>query len=58
MLPCEITDLAGLGLGCVARGLLATLVRVQVGKGTGAIAVGGHGGVVDVVDFSGVVNTA
>ena len=48
---CKITDLACLGLGGVARGFFAALVGVQVGEGAGAVAVGGNGGVVDVVDW-------
>lgn len=46
----EVADLAGLRLGGVAGGLFAALVGVEVGARRGAVAVGGDGLVVDVVD--------
>ena len=50
VLACEIADLAGEGGDGVARRNLAALEGIQVPKGTGAVAVGGDGLVVDVVD--------
>lgn len=49
MLASKITNLAGLGLGSVARGDLATTVRVEVSLGTSAVTVGRDGLVVNVV---------
>lgn len=45
----KVTNLAGLRRSSGARGGLSTLIRVQVGLGSGAVAVGGDGLVVDVV---------
>ena len=46
----EITDLTLLGLRDLAWRGFATDGRVKVGEGAGAVAVGGDGLVVDVVD--------
>lgn len=49
MLASQVANLAGLGREGVAGGLGATLVGVEVSERAGAVAVGGDGGVVDVV---------
>lgn len=49
VLAAQVTHLAGLGLGVVARGYLAADVGVQMGEGAGAGAGGGDRLVVDVV---------
>lgn len=46
----KVADLACLGLGRITRRNLAAHVGVQVGEGAGAVAVGRHGLVMDVVD--------
>jgi len=47
----EVADLAALlALGQVARGLLTTVLRVQMGSGTRAVSVGGHRRLVHMVD--------
>lgn len=46
----KVANLAGLGGGGVAGGALAALEGVEVAQSIGAVAVGGHGLVVDVVD--------
>jgi hypothetical protein len=40
VLAAQVTNLAGLGLGRIARRSLATQVRVEVSAGTSAVAVG------------------
>lgn len=47
----EVTRLAGLGGGGIARGCFAAGGGVEVGEGAGAVAVGGDGFGVDVVDY-------
>ena len=49
-LPCEVADLALFRLRRVARRGFTADSGVEVGKGTGAVAVGGDGLVVDVVN--------
>lgn len=46
----EVAGLAGLGAGGVAEGDFAAVGGVEVGEGGGAVAVGGDGFGVDVVD--------
>lgn len=48
----QITDLTIVRSGGVAGRLLGTVVRVEMGAGEGAVAVGGNRIVVDVVDWS------
>lgn len=50
VLATQVTDLACLRLRHIARGIFAALVGVKVGEGFGAVAAGGHGGNVDMVD--------
>jgi len=50
VLAAKITNLASLGLGAIARRVLATLERVQVGESGKAAAIGCYGLVVDMVD--------
>lgn len=45
----QVADLAGFGGGGVAGRRAPADVRVEVGEGLGAVAVVGHGGVVEVV---------
>ena len=49
----QIADLAPLGVGSVARGILTADVRVQMRAGVGAGAVDGHGLGVDVEVWAG-----
>ena len=50
VLPAQIADLAARGIPGVASGLLASIRGIQVLEGGGAVAVGGDGGGVDMVD--------
>lgn len=50
VLATQVTDLASLRLRLIARRIFAALVGVKVGEGFGAVAAGGHGSNVDMVD--------
>lgn len=50
VLAAQVTDLAGLGLARIADGDLATVVRVKMSAGASAVAIGGNGLGMDVVD--------
>lgn len=50
VLAAQVADLAGLGLGGIAGGGLAALVRIEVSECGGAVAVGGDGRDVEMVD--------
>lgn len=50
VLATQVTDLASLRLRLIARRIFAALVGVKVGEGFDAVAAGGHGSNVDMVD--------
>lgn len=51
MLTRQVTDLAGVRLRSIARRGLAALVRIEVSKGSGAVAIARNGLVVDMIDY-------